>query len=473
MKRLVFCFDGTSNTLATETPTNVAITASSIRNSAPDGPQIVYYDEGVGSTKQDKLVGGAFGHGLYDNVMDAYKFLVFNYEPHDEIFIFGFSRGAYTARSFAGLIHNLGVVSSCFADKIAVATSLYRQRRNAPPTFFDDLKAFRQQFVPDCCANPEDAAWRKANDPLFDDAKAPIVQIKYIGVWDTVKTLGSALLGDQDGDGEADDEEFHDHNLYPSVDSARHAVALDERRGKFDVTLWDNVDELNIAKGFKADDPERPYQQVWFPGTHGSVGGGGDVRGLSDEALEWIWEGAKKAHLRFDSTSISRIYGIRPDVLAKNDNTEKFNWNPKSIVMRFLPPIIHRQGPRSMHEVSRSALVRWAAPEGATPDRDLYRPKPLDDLKGQLDEAAREFEPWMYATRGAYVADGVQLPATVSAAGHEFRRHRIGPNQSLADISEHYFQSKGRVADILAANRTTILDPDRYNAGQIINIPMA
>ena len=93
-KRLVFCFDGTSNTLDREFPTNVAITAAAVRNSSNTGPQIVYYDEGVGTgSGRDKLVGGATGKGLFQRIVEGYKFLVFNYEPGDEIFIFGFSRG--------------------------------------------------------------------------------------------------------------------------------------------------------------------------------------------------------------------------------------------------------------------------------------------------------------------------------------------------------------------------------------------
>lgn len=472
-KRIVFCFDGTTNTLEGPNPTNVAITASSVRNTSAGIPQIVYYDEGVGTSKREKLAGGAFGYGLYQNVVDAYKFLVFNYEPHDEIFIFGFSRGAYTARSFAGLVHNLGVVNSCFADKIAVAAALYRQRGGGAPAFFDDLNRFRGQFVTDSCANVEDLEWRKANLPGFDEAASPVVSIKYIGVWDTVKTLGSTIFGgDADGDGEADDEEFHDHDLHPTVQAARHAVAIDERRGKFNVTLWDNVDKLNADAGFAIDDPERPYQQMWFPGTHGSVGGGGDVRGLSDEGLEWVLEGAKKGGLSLDISPISKVYGIQPDVLDKLDNTRDPSWNPKDVFMRHLLPWIHRQGPSKLHEVSRSALVRWAAPKDATPDGGLYRPEPLKALDAEINAAAAAFEPWMYETRGYYAKDGEAVEPRIEKAGKSFRRHKIKAGETLAKISIAYFGSPNRADDILAANMTTILDPDRYYAGQVINIPM-
>jgi len=100
MKRLVFCFDGTWNRLDAPHSTNVVITAESVLPIASDGvSQAIFYDEGVGTRKGEKLTGGLFGEGIVDNLSDAYRFLIFNHTPGDEIYIFGFSRGAYTARS--------------------------------------------------------------------------------------------------------------------------------------------------------------------------------------------------------------------------------------------------------------------------------------------------------------------------------------------------------------------------------------
>lgn len=107
MKRLVFCFDGSWNQIDAPHPTNVLFTAQSVLPMAPDGTaQLIYYDEGVGTEKGEKLRGGMFGKGLEKNLNDAYRFLIFNHTPGDEIYVFGFSRGAFTARSFAGLISN-------------------------------------------------------------------------------------------------------------------------------------------------------------------------------------------------------------------------------------------------------------------------------------------------------------------------------------------------------------------------------
>lgn len=471
-KRLVFCFDGTSNTLDREFPTNVAITAAAVRNTSTTGPQIVYYDEGVGSTRNDAVKGGAFGAGLYDKVIEAYKFLVFNHEPGDEIFIFGFSRGAYTARSFAGLIHHVGVVNSCFADQIKVAAALYRNRNAEDPNDgLGVLRAFRRQFVLDCCASEEDASWRKENVEGFDATKTPLVRIKYIGVWDTVKTIGSSVFGDRDDDGEFDAAEFHDHNLHRSVDSARHAVALDERRKKFDVTLWDNVDALNKERSFAVDAPDRPFQQLWFPGDHGSVGGGGDVRGLSDEGLEWVLDGAKAAGLALDTSTVSKIYGIRPDILAPLMNSSKTDWSVAGIGMKLLPKA-DRRGPKALHEVAIPTILRWAAPKDILPEAERYRPGSLDDIASLMDERGSEYEGWEFYSRCGY-AESESAPEEVTINGRQFRRHVVKPGDTLGKIARNVLGEAKRKTEILALNRTTIVDSDRLYVGQVLNLPVA
>ena len=470
-KKLVFCFDGTSNTLDRDYPTNVAITAAAVRNTSKDGPQIVYYDEGVGSTKKDGFMGGAFGAGLYDKVIEAYKFLVFNYEPHDEIFIFGFSRGAYTARSFAGLIHHVGVVNSCFADKIKVATALYQSRGKEPGDGLAVLGRFRQEFVTDCCASEDDVAWRKANVAGFVPESVPVVRIRYVGVWDTVKTIGSSVFGDRDDDNEYDAAEFHDHNLYKSVEAARHAVAIDERRKKFNVTLWDNVDSLNVARGFDITDSARPYQQVWFPGDHGSVGGGGDIRGLSDEGLEWILEGAKQAGLALDTTTVSRIWGVKPDVMVSLENASKVGWSPAEIGMRLLPRA-DRVGPKAIHEVSQAARVRWAAPADPAADRSLYRPASLEAVETDLKAIAAGYEAWEFSMRGGYAEESAIKLENVKLGDREFRRFEVKSGDQLRRIAKDQLGSADLAGKILAANRTTILDDDRLYVGQVINVPL-
>ena len=118
MKRLVFCFDGTWNKLSTDTPTNVVLTAASIVRQAPGGiAQIIHYDEGVGTARLEKFLGGMMGAGLTQNIREAYRFLIFNYDPGDEIFVFGFSRGAFSAQTFVGFIRHVAPFVGCMSRK--------------------------------------------------------------------------------------------------------------------------------------------------------------------------------------------------------------------------------------------------------------------------------------------------------------------------------------------------------------------
>lgn len=125
----MFCFDGTWNRLEAPNPTNVVITAESVTPVARDGTvQIIHYDSGVGTGKADHWTGGVFGEGVLDKIVVAYTFLVFNYEPGDEIFVFGFSRGAFSARAFVGFIRSCGIVQRRHAARIADAARLYEAR---------------------------------------------------------------------------------------------------------------------------------------------------------------------------------------------------------------------------------------------------------------------------------------------------------------------------------------------------------
>lgn len=295
MKRLVVCCDGTWNELDfTERPiTNVAKIAQAVYGRDSAGTQqIVYYDEGVGTLEGEKFEGGVFGDGLQQNILDVYLFLILNYEPGDEIYIFGFSRGAYTARSLAGLIRCSGIIRRDQASYIGEAFRRYesdrihpnhpasvrfRQKHGHPNTWIDK-------------ENERDVAKRKG---------AERISITYLGVWDTVGTLG--VLGPFNAAFDREEDHgFHDVWLSSSVKSARHAVALDETRPAFRATLW-NTQCLHRLNGrpSKSDDA-LPYQQRWFPGDHGSVGGGGDITGLSDFALKWVADGGAIAGLAYD-----------------------------------------------------------------------------------------------------------------------------------------------------------------------------
>lgn len=285
MKRLIFCFDGTWNALGADNPTNVVLTAASIvREMRNKVTQIIHYDEGVGTGSLERISGGIFGAGLIYNIREAYRFLIFNYDPEDEIFVFGFSRGAFSARSFIGLIRHVGPLHRLHAGRIDEAMELYSQRSTGVSGSGDRMRAFRAAYADKVCIGADDDAYRCNNVQNYKSGDAPLLTIKFLGVWDTVKALGlpdvvpfSGWLNRKHA--------FHDADLSGFVEAARHAVATDERRLLFPLVPFNNLEELNTLKGADWRDPNAPYQERWFPGTHGSVGGGGDIPGLSDAAL--------------------------------------------------------------------------------------------------------------------------------------------------------------------------------------------
>ncbi len=286
MKRLaVFC-DGTWNRAdqaheGAPCPSNVLKLAARVLPRDGLIAQVTCYDHGVGTGNSlDRLTGGAFGHGLADNLFEAYRFLVLNYEPGDALYLFGFSRGAYTVRSLAGLIRCCGILDRAHAHRYREAIALYTG-----------------EHAPD-----DDAPTRfRAQSCITRDARIPI---RMIGVWDTVGALGIPLHGLRSLTGRK--YRFHDVRLSRSVERAYQALAIDERRAPLAPTLW----------AAPARDGQR-IEQVWFAGVHSDIGGGyapGEW-GLSDLALEWMQGKAIDAGLAID-TSPAHAWAPHGDALA-------------------------------------------------------------------------------------------------------------------------------------------------------------
>jgi uncharacterized protein (DUF2235 family) len=281
-RRLIVCCDGTWNRSDAKNITNVEKIARTIQTD-PEAcggvMQLVEYVSGVGvGYTVDRILGGWLGAGVFSNVRAAYRFLALNYEPGDEIYLFGFSRGAYTARSVAGMIGAVGLMTrkSMVQGHFAEALERYRSHdRGANPedAEYDSLKAFR-----DACCHLD----------------APIT---FLGVFDTVGALGVPTVI-------RTDHQFHDVKLGPAVRLARHAVAIDERRRPFAPCLWSVPDDapseimVTSATGKTVAVPR--VKQVWFQGVHSDVGGGYDASGLSDTVLLWMTDEAATAGLVFD-----------------------------------------------------------------------------------------------------------------------------------------------------------------------------
>jgi uncharacterized protein (DUF2235 family) len=443
MKRLVFCFDGTWNRLNADTPTNVVLTAASIQRIAPDGvPQLIHYDEGVGTGRLEKMSGGMFGVGLLANVREAYRFLIFNYDPGDEIFVFGFSRGAFSARTFIGLVRHVGPLRRLHAARIDEAVELYTKRSKAKDAVGDGVRKFRAEFSSGVCIGAEDDDWRCRNVPGYAAGSAPALRIRFLGVWDTVSAMGvpevvplSSLINRR--------HRFHDASLDGFVEAARHAVAIDERRATFPAHTWGDLAPMNADRGFAPDDPDAPYQERWFPGTHGSVGGGGDIRGLSDGALAWVLRGAKSAGLRLDFTAGSRIQAFSPDPLAPLVNVAKgAGFSVTRMLMK------DRPGPEHLWQLAPSTIRRWLAAPDRLPERVPYRPGTLGKVAAALEALP---------------------PPDVPEVEHTV--HLVVAGDTLSKLAERFYGDAERWHLLFGANRDFLDEPDQLFVGQRLRVP--
>lgn len=263
-KNIVLCFDGTWNAPADKAgpkeddSTNVFRFFERVSDTGPNGcKQVKWYNEGVGTEWMNRIRGGVRGHGLDSHIKEGYQRLVEDYVEGDQVYLIGFSRGAYTARSLAGMIRNCGLLK--VPNKVLVdrAYALYRSRQEV-----DSEQAL---------------AFRKANSHS--------INIKYIGVWDTVGSLGIPIKSFKEFN--ADEYAFHDTKLSSIVQNAYHSIAIDEHREPYSPSLWDDQDARDAAKG-------QIVEQVWFCGAHADVGGGyKGTHPVADLTLRWM---QKKAY---------------------------------------------------------------------------------------------------------------------------------------------------------------------------------
>lgn len=282
-KRLIVACDGTwndsddgSKSGKIAVPSNITRISRAIKAVSQDGvQQIVNYHAGLGTegTKFSRFLGGTTGKGLSDNVREAYSFLANNYHHGDEIFLLGFSRGAFTARSIGGLIGEIGLLT--------------KKGLNALPEVYDDVQHRRDpNYVPQ---NPDIPFTRKpsASDPRYAQELERRgltrldIPIKVIAVWDTVGSLGIPRIGFLQRAGlqmrQSKATGFHDTKLSNCVENAFQALALDEQRSSFSPAIWE-----------KPEGNPTTLRQVWFPGAHANVGGGYDDSQIANITLAWM-----------------------------------------------------------------------------------------------------------------------------------------------------------------------------------------
>ena len=357
MKRLAIFLDGTAN----EPDDNTNVWRLKSLLAATDtlqNTQLSYYDKGVGTNWYDRLRGGAAGTGLSKNVRQAYKWLVDNYDDGDAIYIFGFSRGAFTARSLAGMISKCGLLKPDSPMRVKQVYERYENEDSKPiyrlPRSVSDASTL----------DPEDAL-------IVQTSRR--IKIKFIGVWDTVGALGVKVKRSRhEKRGEFDN---HFVRLSKSFEHAYQALAIDEHRKDYVPSLWYRYIPEQVPD--KTHIPPPVVEQRWFAGAHSNVGGGYDDDTLQMFSLQWIQQKAIGAELGFTQTV----------ELSGDEHLTK----PKDSYIRFLGGLyfVVNLGKRFYRPIGIGRLEvtkGWIEPHLETIDKsvfdkwrasDKYRPKNL------------------------------------------------------------------------------------------------
>lgn len=269
MANIIICTDGTWNRpeedIEKDFPTNVLKLSRAIKPSDGNIKQHVFYDWGLGSYHSN-VSAGAAGRGIHKNILDGYRYIVQNYQPDDQIYLFGFSRGAYTVRAISGLINNCGILKRPDANRIAEAWKIYKNPAAKNRPMGEVASLFRQNHC------------------------HPSRNVHFVGVWDTVGALGIpfSFMGLFERH-----DEFYDTKMGSNISIARHALAIDEKREDFEPTIW-------------LPRPGMDLKQVWFAGVHADVGGSyppDKATGIraSDTPLKWMLDEAADAGLKIES----------------------------------------------------------------------------------------------------------------------------------------------------------------------------
>ncbi|TNE64582.1 MAG: DUF2235 domain-containing protein [Alphaproteobacteria bacterium] len=369
---IVYC-DGTGNEIEEDLSNVLKLYQISTR----DEEQVVFYDSGVGTigksntwTKLRDKVGeiatGATGYGIDENVLDAYRFLAEQYVKGDKIFIFGFSRGAYTARVLAGFIRALGLLHPAQLNLLPYAQKWYKH--------VSDTGDFS-------------SVWR-----FSEVTNSRMVRIHFLGVWDTVssvfrpngKLLSVGLT----------------NKLYPytvnndAVKIVRHAVAIDEKRKTFKADLWGDK-KLYKSNPFDPSPEPQDVKEVWFAGVHSDIGGGypESESALAKIPLKWMVSEAVKAGLKISKsrykrlvlgeprTGSKRVY-VAPNKLGKAHESFESFWRLMGKHMRAIPD------GALVHESVRDRLLN-ASPAYAANNLDTSKCVWEPDVDCDLANASR------------------------------------------------------------------------------------
>ena len=350
-KNIVIFSDGTGQKGGVGSNTNVYKLFNMVEDRTER--QIAFYDSGLG-TDWRKITGLIAGQGFSKNILDCYRFLHENFKADDQIYLFGFSRGAATVRSLSGFIHLFGILPNSRADLIDQAFDIYRIR-NA-----DERKEKAKAFI-----KKHHTMWCK---------------IKFLGVWDTVAALGLPIKGVGDVLDHFFPHKFHSFDLSESVEFARQALSIDEERKTFHPVIWNPIE----------NDVNGKLKQVWFCGVHTDVGGGYEEEDLSNIALQWmIQEAIDKNLLIYDTKALESFMASTPDINGLMHNEQK--QFPGKLLKR-----MKRNWDKATHGepcIHESVLKRTK--NGDNSDTSKYSPW----IFNLIDKDKPLIEPWIKQTK--------------------------------------------------------------------------
>lgn len=360
-KNIVVCCDGTGNEFGEQKSNVIKLYETLIRNAT----QIAYYHPGVGTMGArsalspfgkwwTRLIGLAFGYGISDNIADAYEFLMENFERDDSVYLFGFSRGAYTARALCGMLHIVGLLTKGNEGLIPYAIRMVKQKE----IDFKIAAEFKATFSSEC-------------KPHF------------VGVWDTVSSVGWVY--------NAVHFPFTRATKNPDFHIVRHAVSIDERRAFFRENLFG-----------EPHDPQQDIKEAWFAGVHSDVGGSypeGESQ-LSKIALRWMLCEAELAGLMVEPGRKAAILGAKPPNVSPDPATKYQHESLRGAwwIAEVWPKVVHiRSTQGEWHKTIRFNFGRrrWISPGSSIHEsveqrlqkaQPPYKPSNLPEQRGVIKD---------------------------------------------------------------------------------------
>ncbi|PKS11922.1 hypothetical protein jhhlp_001217 [Lomentospora prolificans] len=380
-KRLIMCCDGTwmnSDKGAEErfghttlqVPSNVTRISRSFKRLCDDGVmQIINYESGVGtgSNMLDSVTGGAFGSGLSERVREAYQFICANYCDGDEIILIGFSRGAYTVRSVAGMIGEIGLLTR---DGMELFYPIFKDMENWMDSDYNDpFPTLPFSEKPKGANASKEYKTRLEKLGLTrvrqEGGSGDLIKVKAVGVWDTVGSLGIPEVSWLSKMGVT--YQFYDTNLSLQIEHAFQALALDETRPPFSAAVWERLPNNKLTTDLR---------QVWFPGNHGNIGGGWPDQGIANLSLAWMMDQLASVGVEFDEKALEKVFTRQVqhyDSLAKSSSSSKRKKEQLLWAVEQIHRANHPRRPWGLGEIKRASnpLYALAGKKARTPG--LYK----------------------------------------------------------------------------------------------------